>query len=124
MDRAHHPLAQKWREEAAVYERDGQPGAAMLRRVANELEEHEENWDNEVLTLDEAAAESGYHKDSLSRMMSEGKVPNAGKPGAPRIRRRDLPRKPRTQPVSQSATAGPQLVQAALSEQGILPAET
>jgi hypothetical protein len=51
-------------------------------------------------------------------MMSEGNLANAGKHGAPRIRRRDLPKKPK------SSSSGPQLVQAALTEQGILPNES
>lgn len=121
----HHPLAEKWRQEA---DRDEQRGlrdaAAMGRHFADELEAYEENYDNAILTLDEAASESGYSKDHLSLLILQGKLPNAGKKGAPRIARRDLPRKPRTAPPLQASTSGPQLVQAALAEQGIVPAES
>ncbi len=46
-----------------------------------------------VLTLTEAAATSGYSADHLGHLVREGKIPNAGRPGAPRIALRDLPRK-------------------------------
>ena len=45
------------------------------------------------LTLQEAADLSGYSADHLGRLVREGKIPNAGRPKAPRIARRDLPRK-------------------------------
>jgi hypothetical protein len=125
MDRDHHPFAQRMREDADLFERRGLKDlAGMVRSYADELDAYEEDYSSELLTLDEAAAASGYHKDSLSRMMSEGKLPNAGKHGAPRVRRRDLPRKPRSTPLLQTSAGGPQMVQAALAEQGILPAET
>jgi len=119
-----HPLAEKWRQEAEQNERRGLKDLAnFARSFADELEAYEEDWTNQLLTLDEAAAESGYHKDHLSLLISQGKIPNAGKKGAPRIRRRDLPRKPRSAPPSHASTTGPQLVQAALTEQGVLPTE-
>ena len=49
--------------------------------------------DQEILTLQEAAAESGYSKRRLREFVHEGSVPNVGRKGAPRIRRGDLPRK-------------------------------
>ena len=66
-----------------------------------ELSRHNERLEEEVregqetpLTLPEAAALSGYSTDHLGRLVREGKIPNAGRPNAPRIRRQDLPRKP------------------------------
>src|SRR5437660_2481237 len=110
-----HPLAQKWRQEA---DRDEQRGlrdaAAMGRHFADELDAYEKNYENEILTLDQAATESGYSKDHLSWLQSQGRLPNAGKHGAPRVRRRDLPKKPRSAPLSPASASGPQLVQAAL----------
>ena len=124
MDQDHHPLAARWREEAQLLRRCGAHEAATTREAcADELQTYEESHSSELLTLDEAATESGYHKDSIARMMSEGKVPNAGVKGAPRCRRRDLPKKPRSAPLSPACAPGPQLVQAALAEQGITPAE-
>ena len=41
----------------------------------------------------EAARRSGYSADHLGRLVRDGKIPNAGRPGAPSIARRGLPRK-------------------------------
>lgn len=49
----------------------------------------------EALTLERAARESGYSKDHISRLITEGRLDNLGKRGAPRTRRGDLPRKPK-----------------------------
>ena len=125
MEDHHHPLAEKWRQEADQNERRGlKDAAAMARSFADELEAYEESHGSELLTLDEAAKASGYHKDSISRMISEEKIPNAGTKGAPRIARRHLPKKPPSAPVTQTSTSGPQLVQADLTEQGVLPNES
>jgi len=48
----------------------------------------------EALSLPQAASESGYSADHLAREVRVGRIPNAGRRGAPRIRRGDLPRKP------------------------------
>jgi len=48
---------------------------------------------NEALSLRQAAAESGYSADHLAREVRAGRILNAGRRGAPRIRRGDLPRK-------------------------------
>ena len=50
-----------------------------------------EEWSIEPLTLREAAGEAGYSEDHLGRLVREGKIPNAGRPGAPRILRANLP---------------------------------
>ena len=52
---------------------------------------HEES---EVLTLAEAARLSGFSPDHLGRLIRSGHIDNAGRSGAPRIRRSDLPIKP------------------------------
>ena len=49
--------------------------------------------DETTLTLADAARESGYSTDHLGRLVRDGKIPNAGRPGAPEIARRHLPRK-------------------------------
>ena len=80
-----HPFAQQMRQDAALFERRGlKDTAALIRSYADELDAYDENYSLELLTLDQAAAESGYHKDSISRMIAEEKVPNAGTKGAPR----------------------------------------
>ena len=43
--------------------------------------------------LIDAARESGYSTDHLSRLVPQGKIPNAKRPGTRRIARKHLPRK-------------------------------
>ena len=49
--------------------------------------------DEATLTLRDAAKESGYPTAHLGRLVREGKIPTPGRPGAPRIARRHLPKK-------------------------------
>ena len=58
-----------------------------------ELEEAVRQAEDETLTLDQASVESGYSKRRLRELVASGEICNAGKKGAPRIRRVDLPRK-------------------------------
>jgi hypothetical protein len=50
--------------------------------------------DSEPLTLARAAEESGYSVDHLARLVRAGRIPNAGRPRAPRVRRSDVPKRP------------------------------
>jgi hypothetical protein len=89
-------LAQTWYAEAAQYRRRGQDAqAALVVSLAQELEECLKSISEEVLTLTRASEVSGYTSDHLGRLIREGKIPNAGRPNAPRIAEGDLPRKPR-----------------------------
>ncbi len=65
--------------------------AAQMEAMADELEARISEWLEERLTLDQAAQESGYTYNHLQTCVAEGKLPNAGQPGEPRVRRRDLP---------------------------------
>lgn len=47
------------------------------------------------LTVEEASEDSGYSRDHLYRLVQEGTIPNVGENGQVRVRRMDLPRKPR-----------------------------
>jgi hypothetical protein len=105
MDRL-EALAVAWREQAARYEADGQPGAALLRRVAGELEATVRAQRVETLTLQQAAEETGLSYDTVQRRVATGRLPNVGRRGAPRVRRCDLPGTP----------AGPDLAGAVLAE--------
>lgn len=78
---------------------------ADLRRVHAERE-------NEALSLQEAAAESGYHEDSLTRLVREGKLANVGSKHRPRFRRADLPRRA-SHNTPRSATIAPGGVESA-----------
>jgi len=60
--------------------------------------------DETTFSLVEASRESGYSADHLGRLVRDGKIPNAGRRGAPRIARRHLPRKAH-------APAGPPLAE-------------
>lgn len=90
-----YPLARLWRSKAEDLRRYGAEHAvATLEACADDLEEWCREWDLEALTLEEAARESGYSHDHLSRLLRNGTLPNAGESGSPRIHRRNLPRKP------------------------------
>ncbi len=99
-----------WRQQAAQYDRDGQPGGRLLTRVARELEESLTAEANSVLTLAEASQASGYSVDHLRREIRVGNVPNAGRKNAPRIRRGDLPLKAgRLIPMQRDTTSAVQI---------------
>ena len=87
-------LVVEWRLEADRMEIRGLlESVRLIRSMADQLEAVLGREDSEILTPQEAARESGYSTDHLGRMVREGRIPNAGRPGAPRIRRSDLPRK-------------------------------
>ena len=88
-----HLLADQWRREAASYERDGQPGAAILRRVADELDAWIEKHDGELLDLTTASGVSGYSTDQLRRFLDAHRLTDYGRPGSPKVRRGDLPKR-------------------------------
>ena len=114
-------LVARWREEAEVLgRRHVGANADLLRDVADELEESVRDWEGETLTLTEAAAETGYSRDQLGRLLRDGKIPNAGRQKAPRILRRDLPRKAgavaHDSPVQHSSRT--QIVQSVIAKEG------
>jgi len=95
MDSTANDLVSRWREQAAAYERDGQPGAKLLRRVADELENMWSDWYIEPLTIAQAARESGYTEDYLRDLVRDGTLHAVrfADRGPIRIRRCDCPRK-------------------------------
>ncbi len=87
-------LPAAWRRRAKALRRYGsEPPAVALERCADELETTLVERDETTLSLVEAARESGYSADHLGRLVRDGRIPNAGRPGAPRIARVHLPRK-------------------------------
>jgi hypothetical protein len=83
-----------WRERAETLRTYGDPNSARLWNIAAvELERAMEVFGQETLSLTEAARESGFTADHLGALVKRGKIPNAGRTGAPRIRRIDLPQK-------------------------------
>ncbi len=90
-------LVTRWRREADAYARDGQPGAALLRRVATELEETRRQHELEELSVKDAAVERGCDPSTIRRRF----------PGRKRITRAELWGK---------GTGGPDLARRVLRE--------
>ncbi len=88
-----------WRRQAKALRRyGGDTPATAIERCADDLEATLVERDETTLSLVEAARESGYSRDHLGRLVREGKIPNAGRPNAPRIARRHLPLKAPSEP--------------------------
>lgn len=99
-------LPERWREHAELLRSYGQESTARVCELhAREVEEALECSAAEPLTLTQAARESGLSADHLGRLVREEKLPNAGREGAPRIRRGDLPVKVRAEAGRQLASA-------------------
>lgn len=88
-------LVTRWRRDAEVLSGYDERLARVVEQHAAALEAALRDDGAEPLTLGAAARESGYSADRLRHMVSDGQIPNAGKKGAPRVRRADLPRKAR-----------------------------
>jgi len=88
-------LPTSWRVLADTIAPFAPPAAEAFRRAAQELEASLRDELGELLTLDQAVSESGYSLDHLRHLVADGTIPNAGRKGAPRIRRADLPRRAR-----------------------------
>jgi hypothetical protein len=96
-----------WRGQAAELEAFAPPAAVAFRRAADELEAALRDAANEELTLTEGRREGGYSERQLRNLIRSGVIPDAGRRGAPRIRRADLPRKakPAAAPSTYDASA-------------------
>lgn len=94
MDALHLTLAQIREKATELRESFGDEARAhALEWAVRRMETALGGWADDVLTLAEAARESGYSVDHLGREIRAGRIPNAGRPHAPRIRRGDLPHK-------------------------------
>lgn len=83
-----------WRERAETLRTYGDPNSARLWDIAAvELVRAWQAFGEDTLSLTEAASASGFTPDHLGALVKRGKIPNAGRSGAPRIRRHDLPQK-------------------------------
>ena len=88
-------LPATWRDKAGIFrDHAEEPLARAYEACAGELEQALAEDSQAPLTLSEAAEASGYSADHLGRMVRQGKIPNAGRRGAPRIRRADLHGRP------------------------------
>ena len=68
-----------------------EPSALVYDICARELEGALKAEEHEVLTLRQASVLSGYSEEHLGRLVRDGKILNAGRKGAPRVRRCDVP---------------------------------
>jgi hypothetical protein len=86
----------KWTAEADAMHRRGVMvnGAGLCSEILTDFRAVMASQGEFVLSLPEAAARSGYTAEHLGRMVRDGRISNAGRRGAPRIRAADLPRKP------------------------------
>jgi hypothetical protein len=85
-------LVGRWREQAREMKHWGdERGSVLLSHAADELARAAARSGQEVLRLGEAAVICGYSAPSIGRMIREGRIPNAGRAHAPRVRRGDLP---------------------------------
>ncbi len=93
-------LAERWRDEhATLLRRYGDArGAQICEYHAVQLEEALHAHESELLSIAEASEESGYSASRLYHCIEDGTLPNAGRRGAPRIRRADVPKKLGTRP--------------------------
>jgi hypothetical protein len=81
--------ARRLREWAAAEE-----AARAWEAAARELQLALEGESEKLLNLQQASVASGYSPEHLGRLVRQGRIPNAGRLNAPRIRLGDLPRKP------------------------------
>jgi hypothetical protein len=82
-------LIVQWRELAEMLRAEGCPEVAAAReRCASELETSLRKCDNEALSVNQAASESGYSAEYLRRVLRYTPALNAGRAGKPLILRR------------------------------------
>jgi hypothetical protein len=86
-------LPATWRTRAAELERFAPAAAEAFKAAADELEVALRAAADEELTLEQAAQASGYSTRRLRELLADGTIENAGRKGAPRVRRGDLPRR-------------------------------
>jgi len=88
-------LVSKWKEEAVDLRiRFGEgPASKTLESLSEELLGVMDAAQDRLFNLEQAAAAAGYSADHLGRQVRVGKIPNAGRPNAPKIALRDLPMK-------------------------------
>jgi len=88
-------LPEAWRRMAEVFRDHAESSIAIAYETcAKDLEEALSAEADQPLTLKEASELGGYSQAHLGRLVREGKIPNAGRLGAPRIARQDIPTKP------------------------------
>ena len=88
----HRRLVERWKNRLGEFERFGAlvTGATICSEVVQDLEALADQGE-QLLNLTQAAVVSGYTREHLGRLVTQGTIPNAGRVNAPKIRRSDLP---------------------------------
>jgi len=68
-------------------------GERVAAEVLRDMEALLDGEGSEPIGLREAARRTGYTADHIGKLVRDGKIPNAGRPKAPLVRLRDLPKK-------------------------------
>lgn len=85
-------LLERWGNQATVLRPFAPEVATAFEQLAAELETAIGTLDSATVTIEEAAALSGYSEAQLRRLVKNHSVPNVGTGREVRIRRGDLPR--------------------------------
>ena len=95
MDRTE--LVARWVERGELLKRLGGfvDGQRLISEMLADVESAFRTEEAELLNLKEAAEVSGLSADHLGRLIRTGRLPNLGQRHRPRVRRGDLPQKPR-----------------------------
>jgi hypothetical protein len=105
-------LAHEFRNEAEILRKWGELELARaVLHAADRLEMQERLAKLEELSLREASARSGFSYSAVEKMVRQGRIPNAGVKGSPRVRAGDLPSRP---PTLINGRSGPDLASRAL----------
>jgi hypothetical protein len=86
-------LRQRWRSEAEHLRPYNAGAAHAYESAARDLEEALTTSQNPLLSLAQAAEQSGYHRESLARMVRKGRLRNYATSRRPLVRAQDLPKK-------------------------------
>ncbi|HXC25779.1 MAG TPA: hypothetical protein VNU46_07680 [Gemmatimonadaceae bacterium] len=88
----HSELRDRWALRREVLSECGdEKTAKMIEKFLADLDVLAHSEDETILTLAQAVAFSGYSVDHLGFLVRQGKIPNVGRKGIPRIRLGDLP---------------------------------
>jgi hypothetical protein len=90
-----HELIARWKSRQDEWRRLGANvnGDAVASEIIADLEALATSRDAELLTPRQAAAKSGYHVESIGRLIRSGKLVNHGTPRRPLVKTSELPKK-------------------------------
>ena len=96
-------LAEEWRALGASVS-----GEKVAEAIVADLTALDAGQAERLLSPTDAARVSGYHPESIARLVRTGKLTNYGTPHRPRVKLAELPRKaPSTRPRKRRSVANP-----------------